>query len=191
MRTDWFTAAVIATVAAAPLAAIASPRATITEHSGNVSLGTIILDASPAEVYALITDYATWPKFLSDVKWTQIKSGGRRDARVRMYTYSLGHKVTLAFDNIDGRLIRFSLADGPPGARASGEYVLDPINNGTRTRINAALYMDVVGAPGLLFSNSKIRKMRQAKLRADLEDGAKEIERRAKAARMNVGLTSG
>jgi uncharacterized membrane protein len=172
-----------AAAVAAPTIAAAAPRAQLSEESRTVSRATITIDAPPAEVYALVTDYAAWPTFFKDVKWTKVLSGGRGDARVRMHTYSLGHTVTVAFDNIKDRAVRFKLVDGPPGARAKGEYILDPLDNGTRTRVNAVLYMDVVGVPGLLVTDKRIRKMRNAKLRGDLEDGAIELERRAAARR--------
>jgi uncharacterized membrane protein len=165
--------------AVAPAIAAAAPHAQLSEESRTVSHATITIDAPPAAVYSLVTDYAMWPTFLTDVKWTKVLGGGREDARVRMHTYSLGHPVTVAFDNIQDRAIRFDLVDGPPGARAKGEYILDPLDNGTRTRVNAVLYMDVVGVAGLLITDSRIREMRTAKLRGDLEDGARELERRA------------
>jgi hypothetical protein len=168
--------ALVAAVAA-PVPASASPSATLVEQPHSVTHGTITVDAPPAVVYALVTDYAAWPSFLHDVEWTKIESGVRRDSRVRMLTHSLGHKVTVVFDNIEDRAIRFKLVDGPPGARASGEYILDPIDNGTRTRIAATVYMDVVGLPSLVVGSSKVRGMRQAKVRGDLEDSAHEIER--------------
>jgi hypothetical protein len=37
----------------------------------------------------------------------------------------------------------------------------------------ATLFMDVVGAPALFMRDAKIREMRQAKLRSDLEDVAR------------------
>lgn len=148
-------------------------RATISESSKTVSKGSITVDAPPADVYALITDYAQWRKFLTDVTYVKIESGGRRDARVRMESRALEHRVTIAFDNDTDKAVRFKLIDGPRGARATGEYLLIAIDSGTRTRIDATLYMDVVGVTGLFVTDKKIRKMRQAKLRADLEDVAR------------------
>lgn len=156
----------------------AAPSPTIAERPHHSSQGTITIDAPPAEVYAAMTDYALWPRFLTDVEWTKVQGGGRRDGRIRMLTHSLGHEVTIQFDNIDNQAVRFKLVDGPPGARANGQYVLVPLDGGQRTRVDATLYMNVVGAPGLLISDSKIKRLRQAKLRGDLADGAREIERR-------------
>jgi uncharacterized membrane protein len=164
------------------VSADSSGRATITESSTTVSKGTITIDAPPADVYALMTDYAAWRKVLTDIVSVKVESGGRRDARVRMESRALEHKVTVAFDNDPDRAIRFKLVDGPRGARATGEYLLVGIDGGKRTRIDATLYMDVVGAVGLFVTNKKIRNMRQAKLRTDLEDLARWMRLHQRAA---------
>lgn len=156
-------------------AAPAGERAAITERSKTVSNGVIIIDAPPADVYMLMTDYANWRRFLTDIRSVSIVSGGRRDARVTMSSRALDHEVTVAFDNSPDKLVRFRLVDGPRGARATGEYLLVPIDSGTRTRVEATLYMDVVGVVGVFVSDGKIRSMRQAKLRADLEDLARWV----------------
>jgi hypothetical protein len=168
----------LAAVAAGTPAVSAAPPPTITERPHHTSHGSIVVEAPPAEVYAAMTDYARWPQFLTDVEWTRVQSGGPHDARVRMRTRSLGDEVTIQFDNIAGQALRFKLVDGPPGARANGVYRLVPIDGGARTRVDANLYMNVVGAAGLFVSDSKIKKLRQTKLRGDLADGAREIERR-------------
>jgi uncharacterized membrane protein len=174
---------VIAFLALAP-AAVAGPaqQASISEASRTVSKGSIIVVATPADVYALITDYAQWRTFLTDVTYVKVESGGRRDARVRMESRALEHRVTIAFDNDPDKAVRFRLVDGPRGARATGEYLLVGIDGGKRTRIDATLYMDVVGATGIFVTDKKIRKMRQAKLRADLEDVARWMRLRQRSA---------
>jgi uncharacterized membrane protein len=155
--------------------AVAGPaeHAAISEVSKTVSKGTITVDAPAPDVYALITDYAQWRKVLTDIASVKVESGGQRDARVRMESRALEHEVTIAFDNDPDRAVRFKLVDGPRGARATGEYLLIGIDGGKRTRVEATLYMDVVGGVGIFVTDKKIRKMRQAKLRADLEDVAR------------------
>jgi uncharacterized membrane protein len=148
-------------------------RATITETSGTVSRGSITVDAPPGDVYALVTDYANWRRFLTDIVMVKVKAGSRRDAVVAMESRALEHEVTIAFDNEAGKAVRFKLVDGPPGARAKGEYVLVSLDEDRHTRIDAMLYMDVVGVVSVLVGDKKIRSMRQAKLRADLEDVAR------------------
>ncbi|NVB85511.1 MAG: SRPBCC family protein [Kofleriaceae bacterium] len=129
------------------------------------------MDASPAEVYELVTDYGHWPLLLGDVQSVEVE-GGRRDAKVRFRSAALGHEVAVKFDNVENRAIQFHSVDAPPGARASGRYVLEPIDGGRRTRLVATLYLDVGGVAGVLISDRSLRSKRQAKLRADLGDVA-------------------
>jgi uncharacterized membrane protein len=142
---------------------------------------TVTVDAPPAEIYALVTDYASWTTFLSDVSDVKVERGGRRDARVRFHSKALDHTVTVQFDNQQDRVIKFVGVEGPPGGRASGMFVLDPIDGGRQTRIRASFYLDVVGAAGLFVSDGKLRGMRQAKLRADLNDTLRRLAARPAA----------
>lgn len=149
--------------------------ASIKEESSTVSNSSVTVDAPQSDVYALLTDYANWRKYLTDIERVKVKSGGRRDAEVEMKSRALGHTVTVKFDNDDGKVVKFTLVDGPRGARAWGEYTLVTIDDGKHTRIDARLYMDVVGAVGILVTDKRIRKMRHAKLRADLDDLARWV----------------
>lgn len=158
---------------AAPAAA---EEATLTELGGAKTQGVIVVDASPAHVYALVTDYDNWPNVLTDIKRVDVKSGGRQDAKVWFDSRAMKHGVTVQFDNAKDSVISFRLVDGPRGARATGEYLLEGIDGGKRTKITATLYMNVVGAVGWLVRDKTIRKMRQKKLRTDLEDLARYFE---------------
>jgi len=155
---------------------------TLREAPHHTTEGTITVDATPAEVYALVTDYAGWPSVLSDVTSVKVERGGRRDARVRFHSRALDHTVTIQFDNQPDRVVRFVGVEGPPGGRARGAYVLEPLDGGRRTKVTASLYLDVVGIGSLFVSDAKLRGAREAKLRADLNDVARRLTRRAQAA---------
>lgn len=133
---------------AARAAPAAAEEATLTELGGARTQGVIEVDASPARVYALVTYYENWPNVLSDIKRVDVKSGPRDEAKVWFDSRAMKHGVTVQFDNDKDGVIRFRLVDGPRGARATGEYVLEGVDGGTRTRIRATLYMNVVGAVG-------------------------------------------
>jgi len=148
----------------------------LTERPGHVTEARIVVDATPAEVYALVTSYASWPSFLSDIISVRVESGTRQHARVKFRSRALGHTVTVVFTNDPDRAISFRGVAGPPGGRAHGRYVLNPIDGGKRTEVIARFYMNVVGAPGLFVRDSTITSMRRAKLRADMEDTARYIE---------------
>jgi hypothetical protein len=147
----------------------------LTEKPGAVTQAVVTVDAPPAEVYALVTSYASWPAVLTDVSQVKVESGGREKARVTFHSQAIGYDVTLEFDNVPGEVIRFRGIKGPPGGRANGEYVLQPIDGGKRTRVVAKLYLDVVGAPGWFVSGSRVRTMRRNKLQRDLDDVAKHF----------------
>jgi hypothetical protein len=148
-------------------------------HADNLSLkelpdhvteATVIVDAPPEKIYALVTNYAHWPAIFSDVLSSTVESGDREHARVRFRSQILDNEVTVQFDNVPNRLIRFKGVEGPPGGRSSGTYVLEPLDGGKRTRVVASLYLDVVGLPGAFVRGSKITAMRQNKLRTDMTD---------------------
>jgi uncharacterized membrane protein len=151
----------------------------LTELPDHVTEARLVVDAPPAAVYDFVTTYASWPSILSDISSVAVGQGGREHARVTFRSRSLGHTVTVVFDNVPGRLIRFEGVKGPPGGRARGEYTLTPIDNGRRTQVTARLYMDVVGAPGLFVRDSTVRDMRRAKLRADVSDVARHFQQAA------------
>ncbi|MGE0866939.1 MAG: SRPBCC family protein [Kofleriaceae bacterium] len=145
------------------------------ERPGHVTEAEMIIEAPPAEVYRLVTDYERWPAVLTDVVDVQLVRGGARDGRVRFGSRAFGREVTVLFDNVPDKLIRFRGVKGPPGGRARGEYRLTPVpgSGGTRTHVLARLYLDVVGLPGLFVRDSTIRAMRRHKLDRDLTDVAR------------------
>jgi hypothetical protein len=160
--------AVLATVTGAS----ADPL-TIVERPNHTTEATVVVDASPQRVYDLCTDYAHWKNVFHDIESVSVERGDRNHARVRFSSRALQHEVTVQFDNEPGRAIHFKGVEGPPGGRASGSYVLTPVDGGRRTQVDAKLYMEVVGPVGWFVSDSKVRSMRQAKVRADLGDAAR------------------
>src|SRR5262245_39371767 len=69
------------------------------EKPGHVTEGRVIVDATPSEVYSLVTGYGSWPAFLSDVSAVHVESGGREDAQVRFKSKALKNTVTVQFNN--------------------------------------------------------------------------------------------
>lgn len=142
------------------------------ERPGHITEASVVIDATPEEAYALVTDYANWPRIFSDIKSVSVEGGGRENARVRFKSKALGTTVTVQFANEPGKAIRFKGIKGPPGGRAHGEYLLTPVDGGKRTLVTASLYVDLVGPTSWVVRGSKVPKMRDAKLRADLGDAA-------------------
>ena len=144
---------------------------TVVERGRNWSEAEIVVDATPSELYALATNYERWREVFSDIKSVRIVGGDdRSNAKVQFDSRALEHEVTVQFDNVKDQALRFRGIKGPPGGRARGEYLLEPIDGGTRTRIHAKLYMDVVGVAGVFVRDATLRRMRQAKLTRDLRD---------------------
>ena len=172
------TAMTIRLAALAIVAAAAPARAggvTLTEKGDNTTQGVVIVDAPPEQVYAFATNYAQWPRTLSDIKSVRFESGGRDNARLWFDSRAMDHEVLVQFENIPNQAIRFRGIKGVPGATARGEYRLEPIDGGKRTRITANLYLIVKGPVGWFVSDSKTRGMRQTKVRADLTDVARHF----------------
>lgn len=143
------------------------------ELPGHVTEATLVVDATPEEVYNVVTDYANWPRIFTDVTEVRVLAGGRDHARVRFESRAIGRSVTVELDNVPGQRVRFRGIEGPPGGKAGGEYVLTPIGDGTRTHVRARLYMEVTGAPGWFVSDERVREMRRKKLMSDLRDTAR------------------
>jgi uncharacterized protein YndB with AHSA1/START domain len=155
-------------VATVILASRAAADVPLVEKPGHITSAVVTVDAPPHAIYEEVTDYAHWPQFLTDVTSANVEGGGRRDAKVRFRSKALGHEVAVKFDNEPDHVIRFTSVDAPPGAHARGEYVLEPIDGGKRTRLTATLYLDV-GGPGGWFID--VRARRRAKVAADLAAG--------------------
>ncbi len=160
--------------AAAALLALAVPAEAdpiaVTEKPGHVTEATVTIAATPEQIYDLVTDYAHWTSVLRDITAADVMSGGRRDAKVRFLSRILEHEIMIQFDNRENRTIHFVGIHAPPGAHASGTYTLQPTAGGASTQVTATLYLDVTGVLGVFVHESKLRAMRQAKLRSDLGD---------------------
>ena len=153
----------------------------LSEGAKHETQASMIVDATPHDVYLLVTDYKNWRSVFSDVLMVSVKEGSAENAKVRFKSRALEHTVTVKFDNVPDQLIRFVGIEGPPGAKAHGEYVLTPIGDGSRTLVTARLFMDVDGPAAVFVREKKIRTMRRAKLSADMKDAAAKLQPRPQA----------
>lgn len=151
------------------------------ERSSDVTEATMVVDAPPGTVYQLATDYRRWPLLFSDIRSVAVIGGDREHARVRFRSRAIDREVTVQFDNIPDRLIRFAAVRGSRAGRARGEYILTPVDGGRRTLVTARLFIKVVGPAKLFVSASDARTMRQRKLRADLTDTQRWLAHAARA----------
>jgi uncharacterized membrane protein len=174
------------TIAAALVALfVATPalgeKLTMRERSADLTEATVVIDAPPRQVYELATNYKQWPALFSDIRSVKVESGPRERARVRFGSNAFDREITVQFDNIPDRAIRFLAISGAPGGKARGEYVLTPIDGGRRTQVTARLFVKIVGPAALVVSKSEARSMRQRKLRADLTDTQRWLQNQTHA----------
>src|SRR5690349_3419703 len=78
----------------------------LSDRPGHITEVVVTVDATPAEIYRLVTDYAHWPAVLGDVTSVKVEAGGQRDAKVRFRSKALEHEVAVVFDNVPDRSIR-------------------------------------------------------------------------------------
>jgi hypothetical protein len=168
---------VVAAILGSVSPALADPVRVWTAAVPGTSHAEVIIDASPAQLYDAITAYARWDRLFSDARGARLVGGGSRDGRVDLYSRVAERRVQLQFDNRPDRIIRFKLVR-PTGATARGDVWLTPLGIG-RTRVQARLYAQVSGLPGLLVGEATLRQKREAKLRSDLTSLQRRFPSRA------------
>ncbi|MDX2087013.1 MAG: SRPBCC family protein [Kofleriaceae bacterium] len=156
------------------------------ERSADLTEATVDIDASPRQVYEAATNYRLWPALFTDITSVKVEGGPRDQARVRFRSRVLDREVTVQFDNIPDRAIRFLAISGAPGGKARGEYLLTPLDGGRRTRVTARLFLKIVGPAAMVVSKAEARSMRQRKLRADLSDTQHFMHKRTAAAALSA-----
>jgi hypothetical protein len=134
---------------------------------GHTSSGEVSLGAPPAEVFAAATDFARWPALLADVEAAEVLAVRDGHTRVRYRSRALARTLTVDVTTEPSRAIRFALVDGPPGARARGEFLLAREGE-DGTRVTATLRVEVTGAARWLVDPARVRAGRSTKLASDL-----------------------
>jgi hypothetical protein len=117
--------------------------------------GTTAVAAAPAEIMAVINDYAAYPEW-AGVKTAEVLTvfEDGSPAQVRMSFSQLGFDATytLAYDYPDDGLgVSWSTVEASGAVRdIGGEYVLEPLGNGS-TEVTYRLSLELaVVLPGLL-----------------------------------------
>lgn len=149
----------------------------IREGADHETEASVVVDATPHEIYSLVTDYANWQSVFSDVLSVKLEAGGREDGRVRFKSRILDSTVTVQFKNVADHKITFVGIKGPPGGKAHGSYVFTPIGDGSQTLVTARFYLDVDGIGALFVREKRLRRMRHAKLAADMRDAVMVLAR--------------
>lgn len=128
--------------------------------------GAVEIHGTPAEVYAVLTNYPGWPALFSDVSRISVKSGGREDAIAEIGSRAFGHAHTFRFRNQRDRRVHFEAIDAH-GISLWGDLELEATGPAT-TRVRAKLYADATGVAGWFVSEKSLREKRSARLASDL-----------------------
>ena len=160
--------------ALAPHVAAAGPKIW---QSQDVSIteAEVDLHARPAVVYRVLTDYAAWASLFSDVVWATQKAGGREDAIVQYKSRTFGKPQHFKFNNRANRLVRYDLVDGPSGVRVWWQVALEPVGDTGVTRVRLRMSVHVGGFYGWFISDGRVRKYRERKVTADINDLARRF----------------
>jgi uncharacterized membrane protein len=133
-----------------------------------MTVGEVVIDGDPADVFAAACDYSKWTEIMPDVAKVEISEQHGVDARVTLVSPT-GHRDNLKFHNQPmARMIYFE--DTGNGGRADvwAEIVFAPATEPTNTRVHIRLYAKVHGVATLVVSERTVREQREAKIVADL-----------------------
>jgi ribosome-associated toxin RatA of RatAB toxin-antitoxin module len=128
----------------------------------------IVVDASPAAVMAVIRDFAAYPQWQAEVRSAEVLT---RDAHGRGTTVRflldakfLRTTLVLAYRHSDHEL-RWSLVEGDQLRRDDGSYALEELGDG-RTRVEYALEVEPAVRLPALVRRTAARRLVDAALHA-------------------------
>jgi uncharacterized membrane protein len=138
------------------------------------------IDAPPQACFEVLVDYESFPRWQNAVESIDVldrHADGRGrdvqvavDAKFRKVTYTLRysyeHPGRIAWDYVEGDV-----------AHVEGEYLLEPIDGGERTRATYRLGID----PGVPVPSLVIRRLNGAVMKRSVEDLRDEVKRRGSA----------
>jgi uncharacterized membrane protein len=163
---------VICLVLAASASAVAAPAAgiTITQDSDPaMTVGEVVIDGDPGEVFAQVCDYHKWTEIMPDVAKVEITDQKGDDAHVTLVSPT-GHRDNLMFHNQpQARMIYFEDTGNHGRADVWAEIVFAPGQTANRTRVHIRLYAKIHGVATLVVHESAVRAQREQKIAADLE----------------------
>jgi hypothetical protein len=162
---------VLAFVLAASASAVAAPAGvTITQDADPaMTVGDVVIDGDPAEVFAQVSDYRKWTEIMPDVARVEITDQRGDDAHVTLVSAS-GHRDNLHFHNQpQARMIYFEDTGNHGRADVWAEIVFAPGETTGSTRVHIRLYAKVHGVATLVIHEGNVREQRERKIAADLE----------------------
>jgi hypothetical protein len=158
---------VACTSATAPLAASPSEvRVYPSSDDSAITEGETSLAADPDVAYRAVTDYPRWPTMFPDIRRVIITSQAGGHDRVT-FVHADGNRDNVHFHNQPAaRLVWFEDTGGR--AEVWVEISFLPGDRPGTTRVHSRLYADVHGWASLFVSDSKLRSLREQRVREDL-----------------------
>ncbi|MFR9676707.1 SRPBCC family protein [Streptomyces sp. TR06-5] len=113
------------------------------EHTSS----SIIIEAAPAEVMNVISDFARYPEWTGEVKEAEVLStdaeGRAEQVRLLLDAGAIRDEHTLAYDWVGEHEVHWSLVTSQMLRALDGLYRLEPVVGGGRTRVTYQLTVDV------------------------------------------------
>ena len=160
--------AAVALIALVAGPAAASPEVRVFQSPDDdaITQGETTLDADPDVAFQTAADYARWAVIFPDIRRVVITSQNGNDARVT-FIHPDGNRDNVHFRNQPAaRMLWFEDTGGR--AEVWAEILFLPGERPGTTRVRSRLYADVHGIASLFVSDSKIRSLREQRVRSDL-----------------------
>jgi ribosome-associated toxin RatA of RatAB toxin-antitoxin module len=141
------------------------------------STQSIVIDAEPARILAVIADFAAYPEWANAMKTTEVLSTGA-DGHPEQVRFQLDQGVikdeyTLAYEwASDGHSVSWHLVKGQMQKSQRGSYVLEPGPNGTKVTYTLSVEL---GIPMIGMLRRKAEKV-------VMDTALKELKRRVEGA---------
>ncbi|MBT2469764.1 SRPBCC family protein [Streptomyces sp. ISL-66] len=107
----------------------------------------IMIEASPADVMAVIADFARYPEWTGEVKEAEVlatDAEGRASlVRLLLDAGAIKDDHTLAYSWPEENVVSWSLSKSQMLRQLDGSYLLAPLGDGTRTEVTYQLTVDV------------------------------------------------
>ncbi|MGW6686823.1 SRPBCC family protein [Streptomyces sp. NPDC054961] len=107
----------------------------------------ITIEASPADVMAVIADFARYPEWTGEVKEAEVlatDADGRASlVRLLLDAGAIKDDHTLAYSWPRENVVSWSLSKSQMLRQLDGSYLLAPLGDGTRTEVTYQLTVDV------------------------------------------------
>jgi ribosome-associated toxin RatA of RatAB toxin-antitoxin module len=107
----------------------------------------ITIEAAPAAVMAVISDFARYPEWTDEVKEAEVLSeddaGRAEQVRLLLDAGAIRDEHTLAYEWIGENEVRWSLVKSQMLRSLDGVYSLVPVGGGERTEVTYQLTVDV------------------------------------------------